>query len=272
MRILALGDVSGKSGREGVAAQLPQLREDLQLDFVVVNGENATHNRGINEAHCNQLFEAGADVITLGDHAFDQPEAQSFLPRMDNIVRPLNWAQNVPGRGSILARAANGANVLVINAMGRVFMRPSDDPFLAVEQVIANCPLGEVADAIIVDFHAEATSEMQAMGIFLDGKASLVFGTHTHIPTADHRILREGTGYISDVGMCGTYDSVIGVEIDEPMNRFLTGISSGPFKPAAGEATLSGIVVETDERTGLCASISPLRVGGELEPVIPNWD
>jgi len=162
--------------------------------------------------------------------------------------------------------------VLAINAQGRVFMDPIDDPFRAVEAAVAACPLGEQADAIILDFHTEATSEIQAMGHFLDGKVSLVVGTHTHIPTSDHRILRGGTALMADAGMCGDYDSVIGVDVEEPLGRFLTGISSGRFTPAEGEATLSGVAIETDPRTGLCRYVSPVRVGGSLSQVEPSWE
>ena len=162
--------------------------------------------------------------------------------------------------------------MLVINAQGRVFMDPVDDPFRAVEAAIAVCPLGEQADAVIVDFHTEATSEIQAMGFFLDGKASLVVGTHTHIPTSDHRILKGGTALMADAGMCGDFDSIIGVEVDEPLNRFLTGIPGGRFNPAEGEATLCGIAIETDAKTGLTTKISPVRIGGTLSQALPTFD
>jgi metallophosphoesterase (TIGR00282 family) len=175
-----------------------------------------------------------------------------------------------PGRGAALIEARNGMRVLVVNALGRVFMDPIDDPFRAVEAAIAAAPLGEQADAIIVDFHTEATSEIQAMGYFLDGRVTLVVGTHTHIPTSDHRILRGGTALMADAGMCGDYDSIIGVDPDEPMNRFLTGIPMGRFEPAEGEATLCGIVVETDPGTGVAVRAEPLRIGGVLAQAIPE--
>lgn len=261
----------GKAGRDAVAERLPQIRRDLKPDAVVVNGENASHGRGLTEEHYRGLIEAGADVVTLGDHAFDQRDALTYLAREERVVRPLNWGAGTPGRGATLIETAGGQRILVINAMGRTFMRPSDDPFRAVELAVADCPLGTVADAILVDFHAEATSEMQAMGQFLDGKVSLVVGTHTHIPTADHRILGSGTGLMSDAGMCGDYDSVIGMEVEEPLNRFLTGLSNGRFEPASGEATLCGVMIETDPATGLCSRIAPLRIGGSLQQVIPDF-
>lgn len=271
MRILFLGDVVGRAGRDAVSDRLPGLITELKLDFVVVNGENASHGRGLTEGHYQALRDAGADVVTLGDHAWDQRETMSYIAREAELVRPINFAQGTPGRGAMLAEGRNGHRVLVVQGLGRVFMNPIDDPFLAIEKAVADCPLGEVADAIIVDFHAEATSEMQGMGHFLDGRVSLVVGTHTHIPTSDHRILKGGTGLMSDAGMCGDYDSVIGVETSEPLNRFLTGIPSGRFTPAEGEASLSGVVIETDPKTGLCTFIEPLRVGGALQQVMPNF-
>jgi len=271
MRILFLGDVVGKVGRNAISNRLPSLIEKLKLDFVIINGENASHGRGLSEKHYNDLINAGADVVTLGDHAWDQKETLGYIEREQNLVRPINMAKGTAGRGAALVNAKNGQQVLVVQGLGRVFMNPIDDPFLAVEEAIAQCPLGQMADAVIVDFHAEATSEMQAMGHFLDGRASLVVGTHTHIPTSDHRILKGGTGLMSDAGMCGDYDSIIGVETDEPLNRFLTGVPKGRFTPAEGEATLSGVVIETDNKTGLCKTIAPLRVGGVLAEVMPEF-
>lgn len=271
MRILFLGDVMGRAGRDAVSAQLPGLIERFGFDFVVVNGENATHGRGLNEGHFNSLKDAGADVVTLGDHAFDQRETLSYIARETSLIRPINMVEGTPGRGAMLVEGRNGQRVLVVQGLGRVFMNPIDDPFRAIEAAVAECPIGEVADAIIVDFHAEATSEMQAMGHFLDGRVSLVVGTHTHIPTSDHRILKGGTGLMSDAGMCGDYDSVIGMEVDEPLNRFLTGVPNERFTPADVEATLCGVAIETDDKTGLCTSIQPLRMGGVLAEVLPEF-
>lgn len=271
MRILFLGDVVGRSGRDGVTERLPGLISDYKFDFVVVNGENASHGRGLTEGHYKELRAAGADVVTLGDHAWDQRDALTFIEREPNLLRPINFAPGNPGRGANLIEGRNGHRVLVINAQGRVFMNPVDDPFRAVEAAIASCPLGEQADAVIVDFHTEATSEIQAMGFFLDGRASLVVGTHTHIPTSDHRILKGGTSLMSDAGMCGDFDSVIGVDVDEPLNRFLTGIAGGRFVPAEGEATLCGVAIETDAKTGLTRSVSPVRIGGTLSQALPQF-
>jgi metallophosphoesterase (TIGR00282 family) len=271
MRLLFLGDVVGRAGRDAVTERLPELIAGYKFDFVVVNGENASHGRGLTEGHYNELRAAGADVVTLGDHAWDQRDTITFIEREPNLLRPINFPQGNPGRGANLVEGRNGHRVLVVNAQGRVFMNPVDDPFRAVEAAIAACPLGEQADAVIVDFHTEATSEIQAMGFFLDGRASLVVGTHTHIPTSDHRILKGGTALMSDAGMCGDFDSIIGVEVEEPLNRFLTGIANGRFVPAEGKATLCGVAIETDGKTGLTVSVSPVRVGGTLQQALPQF-
>lgn len=262
----------GRAGRDAVSARLPAIIAQYDFDFVVVNGENASHGRGLTEGHFNAIKDAGADVVTLGDHAFDQRETLSYIARENTLIRPINMVLGTPGRGAMLVEGRKGHRVLVVQGLGRVFMNPIDDPFRAVEAAITECPLGEMADAIVVDFHAEATSEMQAMGHFLDGRVSLVVGTHTHIPTSDHRILKGGTGLMSDAGMCGDYDSVIGMEIDEPLNRFLTGIPNNRFTPADVEATLSGVAIETDDKTGLCASIFAVRTGGVLSQALPTFD
>jgi metallophosphoesterase (TIGR00282 family) len=271
MRLLFLGDVVGRSGRDAVGARLPGLIRDHGFDFVVVNGENASHGRGLTEGHFNDLRSAGADVVTLGDHAFDQRDTLSYIEREPTLLRPVNMAPGTPGRGANLIEGRNGHRVLVVNALGRVFMDPIDDPFRAVEAAVAACPLGEQADAIVVDFHTEATSEIQAMGFFLDGRVSLVVGTHTHIPTADHRILKGGSALMADAGMCGDFDSIIGVDAEEPLNRFLTGIPQNRFSPAEGAATLCGVALETDLATGLVIGLMPVRIGGSLAQALPAF-
>lgn len=271
MRLLFLGDVVGRAGRDAISERLPGLIARYGLDVVVVNGENASHGRGLTEPHYNELRAAGADAVTLGDHAFDQRDTLTYIVRERALIRPINLPSSAPGRGATLIEGRNGTRVLVIAALGRVFMDPIDDPFRAVEAAIAACPLGEQADAIVVDFHAEATSEIQAMGYFLDGRATLVVGTHTHIPTSDHRVLKGGTALMADAGMCGDYDSIIGVEPDEPLNRFLTGIAMNRFEPAEGEATLCGILVEADPGTGLAVRAEPLRIGGVLAQAVPEF-
>jgi len=269
MRLLFLGDVMGRSGRDAVSERLPDLIARYKFDFVAINGENASHGRGLTESHYADLRVAGADAVTLGDHAWDQRDTLTYIEREPALLRPINFTPGAPGRGANLIESRAGFRVLVINAQGRVFMNPVDDPFRAVEAAIAACPLGEQADAIIVDFHTEATSEIQAMGFFLDGRATLVVGTHTHIPTADARILKSGTTLMADAGMCGDFNSVIGMDVDEPLNRFLTGIANSRFSPAEGEATLCGIAVETDPKTGLTVRMSPVRIGGSLTQALP---
>ena len=271
MRIVFIGDVVGKSGRSAIAEHLPGLIRDWALDLVIVNGENAAGGFGITEAIYNDLIDAGADAVTLGDHSWDQREALVFIGRAPRLIRPVNFQRGTPGRGTALIDTKSGKRALVINAIGRVFMQPSDDPFDVVGRELDACPLRGAADAIVVDFHGEASSEKQGMGFFCDGRVSLVVGTHTHVPTADHQILPGGTAYMTDAGMTGDYDSVIGMHKDEPLRRFTTGIPSGRFEPASGTATLSGVAVETDDATGLALRIAPVRIGGRLEEARPGF-
>jgi metallophosphoesterase (TIGR00282 family) len=270
MKLLFLGDVMGRSGRTAITARLPGLRAEWGLDFVVVNGENASSGAGLTPEHAKLLFAAGADCVTLGDHAFDQKDMLSYIETEPRLIRPMNFAKAAPGHGARLFPATNGRKVLVAQALGQVFMkRPFDDPFSAVEAVLKAHPLGGLAQATIVDIHAEATSEKMAMGHWCDGRASLVVGTHTHVPTGDAQILSGGTAYLTDAGMCGDYDSVIGMEKLEPLRRFITGMAKARFEPAAGEATLSGVYVETDDRTGKALRVRMIRLGGRLEPAAP---
>lgn len=273
MRLIFLGDVVGRTGRDGVARHLPVLRERYAPDLVVVNGENAAHGFGITEDIFNVLREAGADVVTLGNHAFDQREALIFIAREDRLIRPINWPNGCPGAGTAMVETAKGQRALVINAMGRVMVEPSlDDPFPALDRALEQSTLGRDCDAILIDFHAEATSEKMAMGHFVDGRASVIVGTHTHSPTADHQILKGGTAYQSDAGMCGDYDSVIGMEKAEPLQRFLRKLPVERMKPADGEATVCGLAVETDDKTGLALNVAPIRIGGRLSLAeVPFW-
>lgn len=271
MRLLFVGDVVGRSGRAIVVERLPRLIADWKLDFVVVNGENAAGGFGITESIYQDLIDAGADAITLGNHSWDQREALVFIERAPRLIRPANYPPGTPGRGTTVIAARNGARVLIVNAMGRVFMDPLDDPFATIDRELHACPLGSGADMVIIDLHAEATSEKQAMGFFADGRATLVVGTHTHVPTADHRILPRGTAFVSDVGMTGDYDSIIGMAKDEPLNRFVRRIPSGKFEPAMGPATLCAIAVETDDSTGLAARVASVRCGGRLEEARPHF-
>jgi metallophosphoesterase (TIGR00282 family) len=271
MRLAFFGDVVGRSGREGLGEHLPRLRRDLALDFTIVNAENAAAGFGITEATARELFDAGADCLTLGNHSWDQKEALTYIVRESRLIRPLNYPRmaRAPGRGAQLFEAPRGLRILVINLLGRVHMDALDDPFAAVDEALSACPLGEAADAIVVDMHAEATSEKMAMGHFCDGRASLVIGTHTHVPTADAQILDGGTAYQTDAGACADYDSVIGNHKEEPLRRFTTRISGGRYKPAEGPATVCGVLVVTDDRTGLAKSIEPIRLGGRLAPAVP---
>ncbi len=271
MRFLFLGDVVGRAGRKVVLDLLPSLRRRWALDFVVINGENAAGGFGITEQILQDLIDAGADVVTLGNHAFDQRETLVYITRQERLIRPLNFPKGTPGKGAGLFRAKNGAEILIINALGRIFMTELDCPFRAIDAEVTACPLKRGCDAIFVDFHAETTSEKQALGYFLDGRISALAGTHTHAPTADERILPQGTAYISDAGMCGDYNSVLGMGVEEPINRFLTRIPRDRFEPSLGPATLSGLAVEIDDRTGLATKLSALRIGGVLSGVEPGF-
>ena len=271
MRILFIGDIVGRSGRKIVLDRLPGLIEQWKLDFVAINGENAAGGFGITETIYQELIDAGADAVTLGNHAWDQKEALVFIERAPKLIRPINYPAGTPGRGAALIDTRSGARVLVVNAMGRVFMDPLDDPFAAIERELAACALKREADAVIIDIHCEATSEKQALGHFCDGRASLVVGTHTHAPTADHQILPGGTAFMSDVGMTGDYDSVIGMNKEEPLNRFLRKIPTTRFEPATGAATLCALALETDDATGLARRIGAVRLGGRLEEARPAF-
>lgn len=265
MRILYLGDVMGRAGRRGITEELAGIKARLKADFTIVNGENASGGMGLSGAHAKILLEAGADCITLGDHAFDQKDMTSFIETEPRIIRPLNFAREAPGRGARVFEATQGRKILVAQILGQVFMkRPFDDPFSAIDSVLRAHPPGGLVQAAVVDIHAEATSEKMAVGHFCDGRASLVVGTHTHVPTADYQVLPKGTGYQSDAGMCGDYDSIIGMDKAEPMRRFLTGMTRDRFSPAEGPVTLCGVLVTTNDRTGLATAIQPVRHGGRL--------
>ena len=265
MRILFLGDVFGRNARETVTTSLPEIREELKLDFVVVNGENATQGKGITPGHANILLKVGIDCMTLGDHAFDQRSLMSVLDTNPNILRPLNLGRGLPGKGYGVFKTEKGKKVLVMVALGQVFMKqPFDNPIKYVEEILARYPLGTGVDAIVIDFHCEATSEKMIAGRLWDGRVSLVAGTHTHIPTRDARILPGGTGYITDAGMCGDYDSIIGMHPTVPMERFTAGFAKGKMIPANNSTTLCGVVIETDDKTGLPISVKQFLRGGIL--------
>ncbi len=253
----------GRRGRTAVIEELPALRQSLDLDFVVVNCENAASGFGVTADICRALFDAGVDVLTTGNHVWDQREILDYIQDEDRLLRPLNFPVANPGKGVGLYPARGGKQVLVIQAQGQIYMPPIDDPFGPVEDVLNQHPLGHMADAIIIDMHAEATSEKMAMGHIADGRASLVVGTHTHVPTADTQILPGGTAYQTDAGMCGDYDSVIGMDKEIPLQRFRTKLRNGRFTPSMGEATICGVFVETGD-DGLAVTVEPLRLGGRL--------
>ena len=268
MKLLVLGDVVGRSGREAVAQHLSALRARLAPDLVVVNAENAAHGFGLTPEIARALFAAGADVLTLGNHAWDRREIIPYIEGEPRLLRPANYPPGTPGRGAGAFRVGQ-RRVLVINVMGRLFMEALDCPFRTVESVLESHALGRTVDAIVVDLHAEATSEKAAFAHLFDGRVSLVVGTHTHVPTADWRILPGGTAFQSDVGMCGDYDSVIGIQKEGSTARFVRRLPAERLSPAEGEATVCGLFVETDDATGLARAVAPVRVGGSLAPAWP---
>ena len=271
MNILFLGDVVGSSGRKAVAERLPGLRDTLDLDFVIVNGENAAHGFGITDKICKSFYDAGADVVTTGNHVWDQREILKTIDQDPKLLRPLNYPEGTPGQGVGVFPARGGKRVLVVHPMGRLFMDPLDDPFAGVETALANHKMGSGGsiDAAVVDMHAEATSEKMAMGHVCDGRVSLVVGTHSHVPTADAQVLPGGTAYQTDAGMCGDYDSVIGMKKADAVARFTKKVPSGRLEPASDEATLCGVFVATDDDTGLARHVAPVRQGGRLSPILP---
>lgn len=271
MKIMFLGDVMGRAGRSAISEHLPRLRKEWSLDFVVVNGENATSGMGLSGPHAQGILDSGADVITLGDHAFDQKDMLTYIDKEPRIIRPLNFSKKAPGIGARVFEATRGRKVLVTQVLGQVFMkRPFDDPFSALDATLRQYPIGGQIQASLVDIHCEATSEKMATGHFCDGRASIVVGTHTHVPTADAMILPGGTAYQSDAGMCGDYNSVIGMDKVEPLRRFITGMPKARFTPAAEEATLSGLYVETNDMTGKADRVEMVRQGGRLAQSGPS--
>jgi metallophosphoesterase (TIGR00282 family) len=269
MRILFLGDTVGRAGREAAAAALPKLRAALRIDLAIVNGENASHGFGLAPDMAQALFAAGADVITLGNHAWDRKELIPYIAQQPRVLRPINYPPGTPGAGSVLVDLADGRRALVINAMGRLFMDPLDCPFRATAELLGRYRMGATINAVVCDFHAEATSEKLAYGHSFDGQVSLVVGTHTHIPTADHQILAGGTAFQSDAGMCGDYDSVIGMAKEGASTRFWRKMPGERLAPAEGPATVCGLFVETNDVTGLALRAEPVRMGGRLSQIMP---
>jgi metallophosphoesterase (TIGR00282 family) len=269
VRILFLGDIVGRSGRDALTQRLPALRTQLDLDLVVVNGENASHGFGLAPDMARAFLAAGTDVITLGNHAWDRREIIPFLEEEKRVIRPANFPPGTPGAGAVVVEVRGGRRALVMNVMGRLFMDALDDPFRAVQAELQRHTLGRTIQAAILDVHAEASSEKQSFGHSFDGMLSLVIGTHTHVPTADHQILPGGTAYQTDAGMCGDYDSVIGMQKGGAALRFWKKMPGEKLAPAEGEATLCGLYLETDDATGLATRVAPLRQGGRLSQIMP---
>jgi len=269
MNILFLGDLLGRAGRDAAIAAIPDLRARLKLDFVAVNAENASHGFGLAPEMAQALFAAGADVLTLGNHAWDRREIIPYLAQEKRLLRPMNFPPGTPGAGSAIITLRDGRKLLIAQVMGRLFMDPLDCPFQAVEDLLTRHRLGNSLHAVLVDFHGEASSEKMAFGHAFDGRVSAVVGTHTHIPTADHQILPRGTGYVTDLGMCGDYDSVIGMVKEHAVARFIRKMPGERLAPAEGPATICGAFIVTNE-AGLAARIEPLRLGGRLSQVMPS--
>lgn len=273
MRIIYFGDAVGRSGRDAILTHLPKIKDRLHPDFCIINGENAAAGFGITPKICEDFFENGIDCIVLGNHAWDQKEIIPYIEKESRLLRPLNYPSGTPGKGHSLYQLLDGRKILVLQAMGRLFMDnvPLEDPFRLTESILKTYPLGASVQAILLDLHAETTSEKAAFAYYFDGRVSGVFGTHTHVPTADARVLPKGTAFQTDVGMCGNYDSVIGVEKEGAIARFLKHVPMERLSPAEGVGTASAIFFETDDKTGLCKKIAPLRVGGILPECWPDF-
>jgi len=266
MNILILGDIMGPSGREVIIKKLPNLIKQKKIDFVIVNGENAADpGVGITKKNTEEFFRAGTDVITTGNHIWDQKETMEFITSEKRLLRPQNLFEGSPGKGFGIFNSKNNKKVAVINLMGNIFMKKCDDVFEAAKTFIQKVKLKENADFIVVDMHGEITSEKMAMGYLFDGKATMFVGTHTHVPTSDYRIMEKGTAYQTDIGMCGDYNSVIGMNRDNSLKKFFKDPSATKHYPALGEATISGLMVIADNATGLANKVEPIVLGKYLE-------
>ena len=270
MRILICGDVVGRAGRKAVVENVANLRRRYDLDFVIVNGENAAGGFGITPKICTELFDAGTDVITTGNHVWDQRDIIPHFNKEPRILRPDNFPAGTPGRGVAEFKDRRGRRIVVLHLMARLFMDPLDDPFAAIATMLNTWRLGANADAIVLDFHGEASSEKMAMGHFVDGRVSAVVGTHTHIPTADAQVFPGGTGYMTDLGMCGDYDSVIGIQKHISVERFVRKMPTARMEAAQGEATFCAVLVDIDDGTGLATDIRPVRIDGRLHGEMPD--
>ncbi len=264
MKILFIGDIMGRSGREALEHRLPAIKQEFQPDVTIVNGENAANGTGITEKICTEFYNTGVDVITTGNHVWDQREIIPYIARDKKLLRPANYPEGTAGQGVVTVQAANGQKITVINLMGRLFMDPLDDPFQVMEKILKDIQLGQNTDAIFVDFHAETTSEKMSFAHCFDGRITGMVGTHTHVPTADAHVMEKGTAYQTDAGMTGDYNSVIGVEKEIAIQRFFKRGPGERMRPAKGEATVCGCFIESDNRTGLAKLIRSIRIGGVL--------
>ncbi len=262
MKIVFIGDIVGKNGRETVIKKIPELRSKYEPDAIICNAENAAAGYGLTKKIANELFETGVDVITLGNHSWDQKEMLSYIEECNKIIRPINYPKTVPGRGFYKLSLNDGRKLLIVQVMLRLFINISlDDPFRAIKDLLNTEFLGKTSNSILVDMHGEATSEKNAFAHYIDGEVTALLGTHTHIPTADARVLSKGTAYQSDVGMSGNYDSVIGMEKEGPIHGFTKGYRlEGRFVPADGQITVCGAFIESDDNTGLAKKIEPFQV------------
>jgi metallophosphoesterase (TIGR00282 family) len=270
MKILFLGDVVGRNARDAVIALLPEVRRKYNLDAIIVNVENAAHGFGVTAQICDDFYKAGADCLTTGNHVWDQREILAYIDRDPKLLRPLNYPQGTPGKGFYILQTAKGEKILIANLMARLFMDTLDDPFAAADKLCREHRLGKDVNAIFVDFHGEASSEKMALAHYLDGRASFVVGTHTHVPSADARIFPKGTGYMTDAGMCGPYDSVIGMDAQLAVNRFVRKVPGDKLFPADGPVSVCGVMATIDGKTGLCTKVEPFRQGGSVQQALPE--
>lgn len=270
MKILFLGDVVGRNARDAVIALLPEVRRKYNLDAIIVNVENAAHGFGVTAQICDDFYKAGADCLTTGNHVWDQREILAYIDRDPKLLRPLNYPQGTPGKGFYILQTAKGEKILIANLMARLFMDTLDDPFAAADKLCREHRLGKDVNAIFVDFHGEASSEKMALAHYLDGRASFVVGTHTHVPSADARIFPKGTGYMTDAGMCGPYDSVIGMDAQLAVNRFVRKVPGDKLFPADGPVSVCGVMATIDGKTGLCTRVEPFRQGGSVQQALPE--
>lgn len=260
MRIFYAGDIVARSGREVVLENLARIRDEYKTDVIILNVENAAHGFGVTPAICREFLSAGADILITGNHFLNQRDIVPFLDECKSIVRPANIPSDNPGKGFVIYELADGRKILVTQVLGRLYMEAVDCPVQAIDSILKNYVLGKNIDAVLVDIHAEATSEKQALGYYLDGKVSCVAGTHTHVPTADARLLPNKTAFITDVGMCGDYNSVLGFDVQAPINRLRRRYVGDRLIPAKGKASLWGIFVETDDSSGLAKHIEQVKI------------